>query len=166
MDAPPKYSRPEFERRFHVIAERLPPLDPATARLIEDRYIDGSRLRLRRISGGGGATVYKFCKKYGGGAPGEPIVNIYLSDAEYRLLARLPGCDIVKRRFLLDVANTRFAIDLFESPHPGLTLCEVETELQSELERIALPDWVGAEVTGDPAFSGAALAVERGAFHR
>ena len=62
MDAPPKYSRPEFERRFHVIAERLPLLDPATARLIEDRYIEGSRLRLRRMSGGGAATVCKFCK--------------------------------------------------------------------------------------------------------
>jgi len=166
MDAPPKYSRPEYERRFRVVAGRLPPLDPATARLIEDRYIDGSRLRLRRMSGGGTATVHKFCKKYGGGVPGEPIVNIYLSEAEYALLAALPGRNLVKRRFLLDVGAIRFGVDLFENPHAGLLLCEVEAESQAELDGIVLPDWIGTEVTGDAAFTGAALAVERGAFHR
>lgn len=157
MDAPPKYSRPEFERRFHVAAERLPPLDPATARLIEDRYIVGSRLRLRRMSGGGAETVHKFCKKYGGG-PGEPIVNIYLTAAEYAVLAALPGRALTKRRFLLDVAAVRFGIDLFVDPHAGLMLCEVEAESQVGLDRIALPDWVGAEVTADADFTGGVLA--------
>jgi hypothetical protein len=157
MDAPPKYSRPEFERRFHVIAERLPPLDPATARLIEDRYVDGGRLRLRRMSGGGAETVHKFCKKYGGG-PGEPIVNIYLCAAEYAVLAALPGRALIKRRFFLDVAAVRFGVDLFQHPHTGLMLCEVEAESQAALDRIVLPAWVGAEVTGDPDFTGAVLA--------
>ena len=158
MDAPPKYSRPEYERRFHVIAERLAPLDPAIARLIEDRYIDGGRLRLRRMSGGGVETVHKFCKKYGGAAPGEPIVNIYLSAAEYAVLATLPGSDLVKRRFLLDVAGTMFGVDVFERLHAGLMLCEVEAESQAALDHIALPLWVGEEITGDPDFTGAALA--------
>ena len=166
MDAPPKYSRPEYERRFRVIAERLPPLDPATARLIEDRYIDGGRLRLRRLSGGGATTAHKLCKKYGGDLPGEPIVNIYLSEAEYGVLTALPGRNLVKRRFPLDVAETRFGIDVFAHPHAGLMLCEVEAESLAELDRIALPDWIGTEITGDPEFTGAALAVERPAFRR
>ena len=158
MGPPPKYSRPEFERRFRVVAGRLPPLDLATARLIEDRYIDGSRLRLRRMSGGGTATVHKFCKKYGGAAPGEPIVNIYLSAAEYAVLATLPGSDLVKRRFLLDVAGAMFGVDVFERPHAGLMLCEVEVESLAELDRTTLPVWAGDEVTGDADFTGAALA--------
>ena len=166
MDVPPKYSRPEYERRFRVIAERLPPLDPAAARLIEDRYIDGGRLRLRRMSGGGAETAHKFCKKYGGAARGEPIVNIYLSAAEYALLATLPGSDLIKRRFLLDVAGALFGVDVFEHPHTGLMLCEVEAESLADLDHVALPDWVGAEITDDPDFTGAALAVERGAFRR
>jgi hypothetical protein len=157
MDAPPKYARPEYERRFRVTAGRLPPLDSATARLIADRYIDGGRLRLRRMSGGGAETVHKFCKKYGGG-PGEPIVNIYLTAAEYGVLAVLPARAVIKRRFCLDVATVRFGIDLFVDPHAGLMLCEVEAESQAELDRIALPDWVGAEVTADADFTGAVLA--------
>ena len=42
----PKYAHWVAERRFVVDAARLPPLDPASARTIEDLYIDGGRLRL------------------------------------------------------------------------------------------------------------------------
>jgi CYTH domain-containing protein len=165
MDAPPKYSRLEFERRFHVIAERLPPLDPAEARLIEDRYIDGTRLRLRRMSGGGHETLLKLTRKYGGAKP-EPITTLFLDAGEYALLSHLPAAPLVKRRHHLPVGDHWFAVDVFAGALAGLMLCEIETESREALASIILPDWAGAEVTDDPAFAGAVLAVERAAFRR
>ena len=85
---------------------------------------------------------------------------------EYAALTALPGNDLGKRRFRRDVAGTLFGVDVFEHPHPGLMLCEVEAESLAKLAQIALPDWVGAEITDDPDFSGAALADERASIHR
>jgi len=165
VEGSPKYARPEHERRFRVVAERLPPLDPATARLIEDRYIDGSRLRLRRMSGGGGETSLKLTRKYGGPRP-EPITTLYLDAGEYALLAALPAAPLVKLRHHLPFGDQWFAVDVFAGALAGLMLCEIETESAEALASIVLPDWAGDEVTDDPAFAGAALAVEPPPFHR
>ncbi len=157
MDAPPKYSRPEFERRFHVVGGHLPQLDQAGARLIEDRYIDGTRLRLRRMSGGGRETLFKLTRKYGGPRP-EPITTLFLEEGEYDLLSQLPAAPLVKHRHHLPVGDHRFAVDVFAGAMAGLVLCEIETDSAEALASIILPDWAGAEVTDDPAFAGAALA--------
>ena len=157
MEGSPKYARPEHERRFHVVAERLPALDPATARLIEDRYIDGSRLRLRRLSGGGRETLLKLTRKYGGPRP-EPITTLYLDADEYALLSGLPAAPLVKHRHHLPVGDHWFAVDVFAGALAGLMLCEIETDSPEALVSIVLPDWAGSEVTDDPLFSGAALA--------
>ena len=59
----PKYARVEFERRWLVDASARPPLDGLSFTLIEDRYIEGTRLRLRRMARGA-RTVLKLTKKY------------------------------------------------------------------------------------------------------
>ena len=46
----PKYARFELERRWLVDTTRRPSLDGYPMTVIEDRYIDGTRLRLRRMS--------------------------------------------------------------------------------------------------------------------
>jgi len=46
----PKYARFELERRWLVDAPRRPSLEGAWMTLIEDRYIAGTRMRLRRMS--------------------------------------------------------------------------------------------------------------------
>ena len=167
MEGSPKYARPEHERRFRVVAERLPPLDPVTARLIEDRYIAGTRLRLRRMSGGGRETLLKLTRKYGGPRP-EPITTLYLDANEYALLSALPGALLVKHRHHLPVGDHRFAVDVFAGALAGLMLCEIETESAEALASVVLPDWAGDEVTDDPAFAGATLAraIEPPDFHR
>ncbi len=43
----PKYAKLENERRFLVDPARAPSVEGQPYRLIEDRYIDGARLRLR-----------------------------------------------------------------------------------------------------------------------
>lgn len=151
----PKYALPEIERRFLVDVNALPPLDSATARLIEDRYLEGTRLRLRAISTSSGPPVYKLCKKYGCETPGaQPIVNVYLSPEEYRMLALLPGQNIRKRRYRVVEGNAEFAVDLFEEILEGLAIAEVEGDSVEAVNAIPVPEWATREITGEADYAG------------
>src|SRR5689334_22378510 len=102
MMPPPKYSLPEIERRWLVDLQKAGPLDGLDYRDIEDHYITGSRLRLRKMMVREGEPVYKLCKKYGASSPGhQHITNIYLTADEYALLSRLPGSRLFKRRYAI-----------------------------------------------------------------
>lgn len=149
VSEPPKYSLPEHERRWLVDPARLPALD-GPGRLIEDRYIDGTRLRLRRVDG-----EAKLGKKYAGvGLSDHPIVNVYLDASEYAALATLPAAVLVKRRWRLG----GFVIDRFEGRLAGLWLAEAEAPTRAALLDIVTPDWCAVEVTDDPRYTGGVLA--------
>lgn len=154
---PPKYSLPECERRFLVTV--LPPLT-GSARLIEDRYLTGSRLRLRRETGADGiARIWKLARKYGATAPGvEPMTNLYLTAEEYALLATLPGTHLIKQRHDVWADAVRYVIDLFKGPLAGRMIAEVELADPTALWALEPPAWCGREITGDAAYAGAALA--------
>ena len=84
-EAAGKYARWELERRF-LLARVPEEVDRRAASLIVDRYIDGTRLRLRRIEPqDGGEPTYKLGQKE---APDPSdfsrttITNIYLSAEE------------------------------------------------------------------------------------
>jgi adenylate cyclase len=66
----------------------------------------------------------------------------------------LPG-EIRKVRYLVEVAGRTFEVDVYEGRHQGLITAEIE--LESSDQEVALPDWVTEEVTGDPAWTNAAL---------
>ncbi|WP_296612620.1 hypothetical protein [Sphingomonas sp.] len=136
----------------------MPELDPTTARLIEDRYVPGTALRLRRVTAPDGSVVYKLGKKYpGAGLSSRPMTNIYLDAAEYGVLAGLPVALLVKRR--RDVGGG-FVIDVFEGALAGLMLGEVSADDDAELAAIVAPPWCGVEVTEDLAYAGGTLAIE------
>jgi CYTH domain-containing protein len=154
----PKYSIIERERRFLVDRELAPALDSATARLVEDRYLPGTGLRLRRVTAPDGSVVHKLGKKYpGAGLSSRPMTNIYLDAAEYDALAALPAAVLVKRRH--DVGGG-FAIDVFEGALAGLMLAEISADDDAELAAIALPSWCAEEVTEDVAYAGGTLAID------
>ncbi len=66
----------------------------------------------------------------------------------------LPG-EIRKVRYLVEVAGRTFEVDVYEGRHQGLVTAEIE--LDSADAEVTLPDWVTEEVTGDPAWTNAAL---------
>jgi CYTH domain-containing protein len=154
----PKYAQLEHERRFLII--ETPDLSGAAFRLIEDVYITGTRLRLRKITYSGSQDIqFKLCKKY----PSDdifsaPIVNIYLTADEHAVLSELSGRKIRKRRYSIVSSAGPFSIDVFEGQLSGLILCEVEAASIAELESQVLPDWIRREVTNDPFFTGGNLA--------
>jgi hypothetical protein len=154
----PKYAKLENERRFWV--PEPPDLAGARVRLIEDLYLDGSRLRLRAITPrDGGAPEFKFCKKYGSDDPvSEPIVNIYLSAEEHRMMSALPGRRLSKHRHAVAHDGRTFSVDVFGGPLAGLVLCETEAESPAAIRATAFPPWARRELTGDPFFSGVNLA--------
>src|SRR4051794_3353011 len=100
-----KYARYEFERRFLV--RRLPPgLGTAPGFRILDRYLTGTRLRLRRMEPlDDGEPVLKLGQKQtpnAADATTAVITTIYLSQAEYDALAGLAGDELAKIRHGVD----------------------------------------------------------------
>jgi len=153
----PKYARTEFERRWLVGKAARPSLEGVPSTRIEDRYIDGSRLRLRRMSRPDlGETKWKLTKKYEyADASARPIVTAYLTEPEYKLLRALPACELVKTRYHLWFDGHWWSLDVFAS---GLELVEAEADDAASLAALVPPAWATKEVTHDPRYQGGSLA--------
>lgn len=154
-----KYARPERERRWLV--RRLPDLRRfGQARRIDDRYIIGTTLRLRRVTflDGGLAPQFKLGQKLRPHAS-EPArvmhTSIYLGEDEHARLSPLPAAELSKLRHTVPFAGSRFALDVFLGRHRGLALLEVELQ---EGDDPRAPAFAGPEVTGRECFSGGWLA--------
>ncbi|WP_445193028.1 hypothetical protein ACT009_03705 [Sphingomonas sp. Tas61C01] len=155
-----KYAHVERERRFLVDAERCPDLSGAPAIRIEDRYVIGTRFRLRRMTElGSGRVVLKLAKKYDvADVLARPMVTAYLTDAEYSLFATMPGLPIEKVRYRVVEGSDVFGIDRFEGALAGLLMAEIECEDAKTLAAVTVPAWVTREVTNDAAYQGGSLA--------
>ena len=160
MDVP-QYARIEHERKWLVRQGPLGLVNPRPfSRRLRDRYLACGRLRLRAIEESDGKpTRYKLTKKYPAASlDAQPIVSMFLSQAEYAALLTLPGWDLVKTRRYDQVGGWQFSVDLFEGVHAGLVLCEAEADSPEELARIVRPLYAVREVTHESAFTGGALA--------
>jgi CYTH domain-containing protein len=152
-----KYARTERERRFLLAG---PPAEAAitASRRITDRYLAGTRLRLRRVDHlGSQAHEYKLTQKIPAGRPGHIrglITNIYLSAAEYDLVAVLPAEVLCKTR----LSVPPLSVDVFDPPLHGLILAEAEFATDQEAQSFPRPAGVVAEVTDDARFAGSSLA--------
>ena len=155
---PPKYSHIERERRWLVDRSDIPKI-PVEFTVIRDRYITGTRVRLRRMEETATAVVsLKLTKKYEATDPRyRPIVTIYLNDQEFCLFDELPGNEIVKRRYKVEVSDTKYILDVFENKLDGLVIAEIECGSDSELTEIAAPHWSKREITNDARFQGGEL---------
>lgn len=157
--APPgkstKYARHEHERRF--LLTEIPPGEPERTVAISDRYITGTRLRLRRMVQlrPAGPSVFKLTQKVADsdGGPGL-ITNTYLEESEYDVFAALPAALLTKTRHSL----SPLAVDVFDGPLAGLVLAEAEFETAAACRAFAPPEFLGHEVTHDRRFTGGALA--------
>jgi CYTH domain-containing protein len=155
----PTYAKFERERRWLVDPGKRPSLDGAQVIRIEDRYIIGTRMRLRRMDDDTGRTAYKLSRKYEAVDPkARMIVTAYLTGGEYAVFAALPAAVLVKQRYKLARDGLVFNLDLFEGALAGLELTEIEMPDEDSLLALGAPDWAGAEVTDDPAFQGGNLA--------
>ena len=150
-----KYARVERERRF--LLEQFPKnADVVGIRRLNDRYIDGTTLRLRKQSKDGGPTVFKLTQKIPARADGAQrgfITSMYLSESEFSLLAQLPAKTLSKTRYSVPP----FGIDVFEGALEGLLLAEAEFDSASEAEAFPVPSFALREVSSDERFTGGEL---------
>jgi len=164
-----KYAVVERERRFLPAGD----VDLSTASRvleIEDRYVEGTRLRVRTVREPGRPLVRKLGQKVRlppGDAPAIAHTSLYLDEAEHALLSGLPAVTLRKTRHVVALAAAHeVAVDVFHGGLSGLTLAEVDLGPRGSLTE-PVPTWLGVEVTGVEEFTGHALAsLEPGALPR
>jgi CYTH domain-containing protein len=153
---PHKYARIERERRF-LVSEFPAGAHVEKVRHITDRYIDGTRLRLREVLEDGGPTVFKLTQKIpmpGEGAQQGLITNLYLSEGEWAVLSKLPAKRLVKTRHSVPP----FGVDVFEDRLAGLILAEAEFDSADDTDALVVPSFLTREVSTDVRFTGGQLA--------
>lgn len=153
---PSKYARAEIERRF-LLAGVPQDADVLAVHEIHDRYLDGTRLRLRRMARVGGATQLKLTQKLpepDGGARQGALTTIYLSEAEHAAFAQLPAATLSKSR--LSIAP--YGVDVFHGELEGLHLAEAEFTTMEDAAALVPAAFCHAEVTSDRRFTGGELA--------
>ncbi|TQK69670.1 hypothetical protein [Nocardioides sp. SLBN-35] len=151
-----KYAVVERERRFLVAAV---PDGVREVWEIEDRYVDGARLRLREVRKPDGSVQRKLGHKVRlHDDPSEvACTSLYLDDAEWALLTdRLPARTLRKKRHHVHRDGVHVVVDELED---GTLLAEID---DGEAPAGPVPAWldVVAEVSGDETWTGAALAAK------
>jgi CYTH domain-containing protein len=125
---------------------------------IYDRYIIGTRLRLRRIISRDD-VVFKLVQKVRI-SEADPetmkLTNFYLADGEYKIIAALPATELRKTSWNLTLDGAQLAIDVLHERLDGLLLAE--GELGPDQARAPAPPFAVHDVTNDDRFSGGALA--------
>lgn len=156
-----KYAQIERERRWLLAALPEALQNSQEFQFIEDRYITGTPLRLRRMTDARGkTTALKLTQKYQAAdqpAYATTITNFYLEEASYALLKTLPALVLVKKRYKLMDGRFQFSIDQFSGPLTGLLLAEIEQPDIESLLAVPHPPFARREVTKEPRFTGGKL---------
>jgi CYTH domain-containing protein len=147
-----KYAVVESERRYLI--RSVPPGVHRTTEII-DRYIIGTRLRLREVTDASGVTRKLGHKvRLGEGPQRIACTSLYLDDAEWAVLSQLPAQVLRKRRHHVDHAGVRLAVDELAD---GTLLAEID---DGEHPSTQVPDWLDVirDVSLDESWTGAQLA--------
>lgn len=144
----------EIERKFLVLNDRW--RHTAQGEILCQGYIptrDARTVRIRRAGDRGYLTLKGPAV---GLARPEFEYPIPLEDAQVMLETLCEPPLIEKTRYRLPLGDIVWEIDEFWGANQGLIVAEVE--LSSPEQAIALPEWIGAEVTADPRYQNSNLA--------
>ena len=147
----------EIERKFLVAGSAWQQLPVSEVWDLEQFYLccrDEASIRVRIRAGRSAWLTVKSASV--GPRRSELEYTIPLEDAnDMKTLAQ--GSIIEKRRHILDLDGIRWEIDVFTGDNSGLVLAEVE--LSAEDQSLAVPQWIGREVTDDLRYQNASLAL-------
>jgi CYTH domain-containing protein len=148
-----KYAVVERERRY--LLGSLPEAVATTVEIV-DRYVTGTRLRLREVRMSDGTVIHKLGHKVRlTEGPGEvACTNFYLDEDEWAVLCALPARLLRKRRHLVKRDGLTLAVDELED---GSLVAEID---DGDEPSSLIPDWLDVldDVSGDEAWTGAQLA--------
>lgn len=153
----------EIERKFLV--DRVPGFVDSGGCLIEQGYVAldveaGVEVRVRSLCssddacGGFGVLTVKR-----GVGVRRSEVEVGLGEVEAAALwSMTAGRRVRKRRYGVRVGGVFAEVDVYEGPHEGLVVVEVEFASEGEARAFEPPAWFGREVTGEAAYTNASLA--------
>jgi adenylate cyclase len=145
----------EIERKF-LVADP-PELAESDSEPVEQGYLAtgaGGEVRLRRIG-----DAHRLTVKLGAGIARDEA-EIDLTREQFEALWPLTeGRRLRKRRYAIREGDAEIELDVFEGPHRGLAIAEVEFDSEPDARRFRPPTWFGDEVTGDDAYLNESLAV-------
>lgn len=138
----------EIERKFLVTPGAWTPRDAGTH--FKQGYLSSQKERVVRVRIEGTRAVLTIKGVTTGVSRAEFEYAIPIDDAAVLLdqLCEQPLID--KHRHVEAFGGHTWEIDVFHGDNEGLVVAEVE--LASADEPLALPPWVGAEVSGDPRY--------------
>lgn len=145
----------EIERKFLPADDRWRGEAVAAKRLRQAYLAQNGRLvtRVRTVDGKRGFLTLKSVEP--GISRAEYEYEIPVADAE-ELMDLRQGLVIEKTRHIVPAGEVSWEVDEFGGAHAGLVIAEIE--LPSVDAAFARPDWLGREVTGERAYTNAALA--------
>ncbi|MGB5952452.1 MAG: hypothetical protein WBG57_08080 [Ornithinimicrobium sp.] len=148
-----KYAVVERERRYRLA--RLPD-GVVTSKDIVDRYVVGTRLRLREVREADGHVIRKFGHKVrlSQGPAEVACTNFYVNDQEWAVLIALPARQLRKTRHMVVRDGLIVAVDEHED---GTLIAELDDREQPSG---FVPDWLDVleDVSDDESWTGGKLA--------
>ena len=145
----------EIERKFLVSNDSWREA-AAEGVAIEQFYLFVAEDRTSRVRIKNGETARLTIKTGTGIERGEYEIDIPITDAENLREARL-GATIEKTRYEVPLGDLTVEVDVFSGALDGFVLAEIE--LPKADHKVSLPDYLAREVTGDPAYTNARLAL-------
>ena len=149
-----KYAVVERERRYLVAS--LPAGVNSTKEIL-DRYVLGTRLRLREVREPDGTVIRKLGHKVRltEGPSEVACTNLYLNDEEWALLSALPARTLRKKRHMITAGGWSVAIDEHED---GTLVAEIDDRDEPS---ILVPAWLDVvrDVSADESWTGGGLAL-------
>ena len=153
-----KTAESELYRLFLI--EGLPePLTPASAHLqVFDNYIEGTRLRLRKVRDPYSNTwtyaLQQHIYAHDGETGPAKMAELHLNDLEYGVFEGLEGNEIRKNRYYHEYDQVSFTFDVYLGRLFGLNTARVDFDSERVMEEFVSPPFAIFEVTGDPFFRG------------
>ena len=138
----------EIEKKFLVKGNRWKEI--STGVLFRQGYLSTVKertVRVRTIDNKGFLTIKGITV---GATRPEYEYEISVSDANEMLDSLCEKPIIEKNRAKIEYKGLIWEVDEFFGENEGLVFAEVE--LESEEQKIELPDWIGEEVTGNPMY--------------
>lgn len=136
----------EIERKFLVINDSFVKMAEKVLHIeqgyISHRHEGTVRVRIKEDKG-----YITIKSKNEGASRDEWEYEIPVHDAKQMLDTVCEGNIIIKDRHIVSYGNHTWEIDIFHGKNEGLTVAEVE--LKNAYENIALPPFIGEEVTGN-----------------
>lgn len=143
----------EIERKFLLVGDAWRTL--GTPSLMRQGYLSADPARTVRVRIEGERATLTIKGKSDGATRAEFEYEIPVAEAAQLLdyLCQRPLIEKTRRR--IDVDGHTWEVDEFLGENAGLAVAEIE--LGSEQEAFTIPDWTGAEVTGDPRYYNSSL---------